>query len=309
MATATMTTASPPAAASTPFDGEIAHLRHIPRKNYGRWIAAVLILLAFAWVVKAFAEGNIEWRVVGEYFTAKAIMTGLVNTIIMTAGAMFLGITLGVIFAIMYMSPNPVLKTVALFYIWFFRGTPLILQLLIWFNLALVFPTMGIPGLFEARTVDVMTPFVATLLGLGMNQGAYTAEVVRGGILSVDVGQTEAAKSIGMTRLTTLRRIVLPQAMRVIIPPVGNEFISMVKLTSIASVIQFSEILRNAQTIYYANARVIELLIVAAAWYLAVVTVLQTGQYFLEKHFSKGRGGETTKKKKTVRVEAPGHGG
>ena len=122
--------------------------------------------------------------------------------------------------------------------------------------------------MFEARTVDLITPFVATLLGLGINQGAYTAEVVRGGILSVDVGQTEAAKAIGMTGLTTLRRIVLPQAMRVIIPPVGNEVISMVKLTSVASVIQYSEILRNAQTIYYANARVMELLIVAAIWYL-----------------------------------------
>jgi polar amino acid transport system permease protein len=134
----------------------------------------------------------------------------------------------------------------------------------------------------------VITPFMATLLGLGINQGAYTAEVVRGGILSVDVGQTEAAKAIGMGRLTTLRRIVLPQAMRVIIPPIGNEVISMVKLTSVASVIQFSEILRNAQTIYYANARVIELLIVAAGWYLIVVTLLSIGQYFLELHFAKG---------------------
>ncbi|MFJ5370767.1 amino acid ABC transporter permease, partial [Bosea sp. CER48] len=173
---------------------------------------------------------------------------------------------------------------------------PLLLQLLIWFNLALVFPTIGIPGVFAWRTIDIIGPFMATLLGLGMNQGAYTAEVVRGGILSVDQGQTEAAKAIGMTRLTTLRRIVLPQAMRVIIPPVGNEVISMVKLTSVASVIQYAEILRNAQTIYYANARVIELLIVAAGWYLLVVTLLQIGQYFLERHFSKGRGGRRTKR-------------
>lgn len=149
---------------------------------------------------------------------------------------------------------------------------------------------IGIPGLFEGRTVDLITPFVATLLGLGINQGAYTAEVVRGGILSVDLGQTEAAKAIGMTRLVALRRIVLPQAMRVIIPPVGNEVISMVKLTSVASVIQYAEMLRNAQTIYYANARVIELLIVAAIWYLVVVTLLSIGQHFLERHFARGRG-------------------
>jgi polar amino acid transport system permease protein len=269
---------------------DIAGLRIVPRKFYGRWVAAILILAVFAWIIKAFAEGQIAWNVVAQFFTAPAILNGLVNTVIMTACAMALGITLGVVFAVMYMSPNPVLRSSALFYIWFFRGTPLLLQLLLWFNLALVFPKLGIPGLFEMRTVDVMTPFVATLLGLGMNQGAYTAEVIRSGILSVDTGQTEAAKSIGMTRLTVLRRIVLPQAMRVIIPPVGNEFISMVKLTSIASVIQYSEILRNAQTIYYANARVIELLIVAAAWYLMVVTLLQIGQFFLERHFSKGRG-------------------
>jgi polar amino acid transport system permease protein len=269
---------------------DVAGLRIVPRRYHGRWLAALLILLVFAWIVKAFAEGQIAWHVVAQFFTAPAILAGFVNTVIMTACAMALGIALGVIFAIMYMSPNPVLRGSALFYIWFFRGTPLLLQLLLWFNLALVFPKLGIAGIFEMRTVDVMTPFVATLLGLGMNQGAYTAEVIRSGILSVDAGQTEAAKSIGMTRLTVLRRIILPQAMRVIIPPVGNEFISMVKLTSIASVIQYSEILRNAQTIYYANARVIELLIVAAAWYLMVVTLLQIGQYFLERHFSKGRG-------------------
>ncbi len=270
--------------------GDITGLRIVPRRFYGRWVAAVIIMAVFAWIVKAFAEGQIAWNVVAQFFTAPAILNGLVNTVIMTACAMALGITLGVIFAVMYMSPNPVLRGSALFYIWFFRGTPLLLQLLLWFNLALVFPKLGIPGVYEMRTVDVMTPFVATLLGLGMNQGAYTAEVIRSGILSVDTGQTEAAKSIGMTRLTALRRIVLPQAMRVIIPPVGNEFISMVKLTSIASVIQYSEILRNAQTIYYANARVIELLIVAAAWYLMVVTLLQIGQYFLERRFARGRG-------------------
>jgi polar amino acid transport system permease protein len=268
----------------------VAHLRHVRRPHYGRWLAAGLILVAFAAVVKAFVEGQIAWNVVAQFLTAPAILSGLGNTILMTICAMALGIVLGVLFAIMVMSPNPVLRSVSVFYIWFFRGTPLLLQLLLWFNLALVLPRLGIPGLFWVRTVDVMTPFVATLLGLGINQGAYTAEVVRGGILSVDRGQSEAAKTIGMTRLVTLRRIVLPQAMRVILPPIGNEVISMVKLTSIASVIQYAEILRNAQTIYFANARVIELLIVAAFWYLAAVTVLSVGQYFVEKHFSRGSG-------------------
>jgi polar amino acid transport system permease protein len=268
----------------------IARLKREPRRHYGRWIASALILLALAAVVKAFAEGQIDWPVVAQFFTAPAIIAGLFNTIVMTVCAMAFGLILGVLFAIMIMSPNPVLKYVAIFYIWFFRGTPLLLQLLLWFNLALIFPTLGIPGLFEMRMVDFMTPFMATLLGLGINQGAYTAEVIRGGILSVDNGQVEAAKVIGMTRLVMLRRIILPQAMRVIIPPVGNEVISMVKLTSVASVIQYAEILRNAQTIYYANNRVMELLIVAAIWYLAVVTVLSIGQHFLEKHFSRSLG-------------------
>ncbi|WP_420102594.1 amino acid ABC transporter permease [Bosea sp. (in: a-proteobacteria)] len=281
----------------------IARLRIVPQRFYGRWAATVLILAVLVWLGLAFAKGDIAWPVVAQFFTAPAILSGLVNTLIMTVCAMTLGIVLGVVFAIMYMSPNPVLRGVALFYIWFFRGTPLLLQLLIWFNLALIFPTIGIPGVMSWRTIDLIGPFMATLLGLGMNQGAYTAEVVRGGILSVDTGQTEAAKAIGMTRLTTLRRIVLPQAMRVIIPPVGNEVISMVKLTSVASVIQYAEILRNAQTIYYANARVIELLIVAAGWYLLVVTVLQIGQYFLERHFSKGRGTRRANKRAAAQEE------
>jgi polar amino acid transport system permease protein len=280
------------AARATPdqFD-DIRSLTLVKPRHYGRWLTAAAILIILALIVKAFAEGQIAWHIVGRFLTVPAILYGLVNTIIMTFAAMALGITLGVLFAIMYMSPNPVLKSVAVFYIWFFRGTPLILQLLIWFNLALVFPRIGIPDVWSIRMVDVMTPWVATLLGLGINQGAYTAEVVRGGILSVDTGQTEAAQAIGMTRLTALRRIVLPQAMRVIIPPVGNEVVSMVKLTSIASVINFSEILRNAQTIYYANNYVIELLFVAAIWYLAVVTVLSIGQHFLERYFARGQKG------------------
>jgi len=274
---------------AAPFDTRTEGLRIVRRPRWGRHATAAILLSLLAWIAWSFAHGQIDWPTVGKFFAAPAILRGLVNTIVMAFWAMVVGIVLGTAFAVMYLSPNRVMQGTALFYIWFFRGTPLLLQLLLWFNLALVFPTIGIPGLVEFRTVDLVTPFVATLLGLGMNQGAYTAEVVRAGILSVDQGQIEAAQSIGMTRLKALRRIVLPQAMRVIIPPVGNEAISMVKLTSVASVIQYAEILRNAQTIYYANARTIELLIVAAIWYLAVVTVLQIGQYFLERHFSRGR--------------------
>ena len=271
-------------------DTGIAGLRHVPRRYWGRYVAAALILAFLAFLADAFAHGKIEWSFVGRFLTVPAILRGIGNTIIMSILAMALGIVLGVLVAIMRMSTNPVMRVVSLGYVWLFRGTPAILQLLLWFNLALVFPTVGIPGFFEARTVDVMTPFVAALLGLGINQGAYTAEVVRAGLLSVDTGQYEAAKAIGMDRLKALRRIILPQAMRVIIPPVGNEFISMVKLTSLASVIQYDEVLHNAENIYYANNRVIELLIVAGIWYLAVVAILSLGQGRIEARFARGAG-------------------
>jgi polar amino acid transport system permease protein len=256
--------------------------------HWRRWLAAAAIVVVLAAIGRAFAGGQIEWSYVGRFLTAKVILDGIVNTMVMAVLAMALGIVLGVIVAIMRLSPNPVLQSVASGYTWLFRGTPLILQLLLWFNLALVFPTIGIPGLWSVRAVDIMTPFLAALLGLGINQGAYTSEVMRAGMLSVDAGQYEAAQAIGMGRLRALRRIILPQAMRVVIPPLGNEFIGMVKATSLASVIQYPEVLHNAENIYYANSRVIELLIVAGFWYLLVVSVLTPLQMLLERRFARG---------------------
>ena len=263
----------------------------VRRIHWGRWAAVAVILLVLASLARAFAVGQIEWHVVGQFLTAPTILSGLFNTVVMAVAAMAFGIMLGVVAAVMRMSSNPVLQGVALGYAWLFRGTPIILQLLLWFNLALIFPTIGLPGIGWVRTVDVMTPAFAALLGLAINQGAYTSEVFRAGMLSVDTGQYEAAKAIGMTRLRALRRVVFPQAMRVVIPPLGNEFIGMVKLTSLASVIQFTEILHSAQNIYYANAHVIELLIVAALWYLLVVSILTPLQMLLERRFSRGTAG------------------
>jgi polar amino acid transport system permease protein len=258
------------------------------RPHWMRWFTAVVILAVLAAIGRAFAKGQIEWSYVGRFLTAPSILEGIVNTMMMAVLAMALGIVLGVIVAIMRLSPNPVLKSVAAGYTWLFRGTPLILQLLLWFNLALVFPTIGIPGLWSARAVDVMTPFLSALLGLGINQGAYTSEVMRAGMLSVDTGQYEAALAIGMGRLKALRRIILPQAMRVVTPPLSNEFIGMVKATSLASVIQYPEVLHNAENIYYANSRVIELLIVAGFWYLLAVSILTPLQMLLERRFARG---------------------
>jgi polar amino acid transport system permease protein len=267
---------------------DISALTVARQPHWQRWLAAAAIVVVLAAIGRAFANGQIEWAYVSRFLTAKVILEGIVNTMVMAVLAMALGIFLGVVIAIMRLSPNPVLKSVAAGYTWLFRGTPLILQLLLWFNLALVFPTIGIPGLWSARAVDVMTPFLSALLGLGINQGAYTSEVVRAGMLSVDVGQYEAAMAIGMGRLHALRRIILPQAMRVVIPPLGNEFIGMVKATSLASVIQYPEVLHNAENIYYANSRVIELLIVAGLWYLLVVSILTPLQMLLERRFARG---------------------
>ncbi len=267
---------------------QISHLQIQARKHTGRKITAAVTLAIVAFIIHAFINGQVEWDVVGDFLFAPTIMDGLANTIIMTFAAMFVGLVLGVVIAIMRISGNPVLVSIATGYVWIFRGAPALLQLLLWFNLALIFPTIGLPGVFEVRTVDIMTPFVATMLGLGIQQGAYTSEVVRGGLLAVDIGQYEAAKTLGMTQMKMLRRIVLPQAMRVMVPPIGNEVIGMVKLTSLASVIQFSEILHNAQIIYFANTRVLELLMVASFWYLAVVTVLSIGQHYIERYFARG---------------------
>jgi polar amino acid transport system permease protein len=258
------------------------------RAHWGRWVSVAFILAVLVLLLRAFANGQIEWAYVGRFLTVPVIVNGIINTVVMAVLAMGVGIGLGLVVAVMRLSPNPVLKSVALGYVWLFRGTPLILQLLLWFNLALVFPTIGITGLWSGRAVDVMTPFLSALLGLGINQGAYTSEVMRAGMQSVDAGQYEAAAAIGMGRLKALRRIVMPQAMRVVIPPLGNEFIGLVKATSLASVIQYPELLHSAENIYYANSRVIELLIVAGLWYLLVVSVLTPLQMLLERRFARG---------------------
>lgn len=265
----------------------MAGVRRVSLSHPGRWLSAGVCLLILLAVTRAFANGQIEWAYVGQFLTAKAILIGFANTLLMTVLAMALGIVLGLIAALMRLSANPVANVVSGGYIWFFRGTPIYLQLLLWFNLALIFPTVGIPGLWEARMVDVMTPFWAALLGLGVCQGAYTAEVIRAGILSVDSGQVEAARAIGMRGPQVMRHIVLPQTLRIITPPIGNEVIGMLKHTSIAAVISYNEVMHTASMIYFVNNRVIEMLIVCSIYYLATVTILSLLQTVLERRLGR----------------------
>ncbi|WP_338669032.1 amino acid ABC transporter permease [Pseudodesulfovibrio methanolicus] len=259
----------------------------IPLRHYGRWVSGAVLVALLCLIINAFIVGQIDWPVVGKFFFSPALMRGLGNTILITVCSMAVGLILGVVFAVMRLSKNPVTRWFSGLYIWLFRGTPVYLQLLIWFNLALIFPVVNL-GFAEYRMVDVMTPFVAALFGLGLNEGAYMTEIVRSGILSVDKGQVDAATTLGMTRLTAMRRIVLPQAMRVIVPPVGNEFIGLLKTSSMASAIAFTELLHRAQLIYFVNAKVMELLIVATGWYLIVVTLLSFCQVGIERRFNRG---------------------
>lgn len=260
----------------------------VPLRHTGRWAMAALILVLLALLAQAFLAADIDYAVVIKYLTFAGILEGVRDTLVLLLTSMALGLVLGVLTAVMRQSPNPVLRSVGGGYVWLFRGTPLLVQLLIWFNLSIIFETFTIPGLVSIPMNSLMTPFVAALLGLGINEGAYISEIVRGGILSVDHGQREAASAIGMSRAKTMRRIVLPQALRVIVPPLGNEFIACLKFTSLAYTISYSELLHSANKIYTANFKVIELLFTVAIWYIALTTVFSILQQFLEDRLNRG---------------------
>ncbi|MFD1650549.1 amino acid ABC transporter permease, partial [Pseudonocardia alaniniphila] len=265
-----------------------------PVRHPGRWLAvAVLAVLAAMLVNTILTNPGFRWPVVGEYLFSPPVLNGLSNTLVLTVLSMAIGIVGGIGLAIMRLSPNPVLSSVSAVYIWLFRGTPLIAQLLFWNFLAALYPRLALgvpfgPEFISFDTNQLINQFAACLLGLGLNEAAYMAEIVRGGLQSVDNGQSEAAGALGMSRAQTLRRIVLPQAMRVIIPPTGNETISMLKTTSLVVVIGYFELLTSVQRIYSTNFQTIPLLIVAAAWYLALTSVLSIGQGFIERHYGRG---------------------
>jgi polar amino acid transport system permease protein len=263
-------------------------IRAIPVKHYGRWIGAAAVAVVLALLVMAFARGKIDWAVVGEVIDDGTFVRGAWETLKITVYAMVIGVVLGMVLAVMRMSGNPVLSGVAWLYIWFFRGTPVLVQIFLWFNLSIVFEYVDLGPLYRDEMNDVMTYFLAALLGLGLNEAAYMAEISRAGIQSVDQGQTEAAQALGMRGGRTMRRIVLPQAMRVIIPPTGNEFINMLKTSSLAYAIGFSELFLAGREFGSRTTAVTEALIAVTLWYLALTTLFSVGQYYLERHFSKG---------------------
>jgi polar amino acid transport system permease protein len=277
-------------------------LEVVPVRHVGRWVGAFFVALGLAMLVHTLvfskAQGGkssrFGWAIVFQYFTTRQVLDGLLVTLELTVLAMAIGIVLGMIIAIMRLSHNRLVSGTAWSYTWFFRGTPVYVQLLFWFNISALYHTVtiGVPFLpvtfLHLDLVAFFTPFHTAMVGLGLNEAAYMSEIARSGLISVDEGQIEAATSLGMTRSQTLRLVILPQAMRVIIPPTGNEVISMLKTTSLAIAVALTELLQSVTLIYSANYEIMPLLIVASLWYLIVTTLLSIGQYYVERHYAKG---------------------
>ena len=267
----------------------------VPVRHPWRIVSGALVVLLLGLLGYRLATlDTIDYGSITKYLFQGSITQGVVTTVELALLSQALGIGLGTLLATMRLSPNRVLSAVSWGYIWFFRGTPLVVQILFWFNavpqivgshLTLGY---GPVSLFTGRTTDLLTVFVAATLALALNEAAYMAEIVRAGILSVDTGQTEAAQALGMMPGLILRRVVLPQAMRVVIPPTGNEFISMLKNTSLIVVIGQVELLGRAEGISSQSGEVFELLVMASLWYLALTSVAYVGQYYLERRFARG---------------------
>lgn len=268
--------------------------RIVPRRHVGRWLAAAGALLLFLMVLNSVVRNDaFQWEVVGRYFTTSAVLDGLLLTLWLTSVVMVLGFLFGTLLAVMRLSANPVLRTLSWGYVWIFRSTPLLVQLLFWFNIGALYPTLGVgipfgPQFVTVKTVNLLGPTLTAVIGLTLHETAYAAEVVRGGILSVDAGQTEAAQALGLGRWRTLRRIVVPQAMRSIVPTAGNMLIGTLKGTSIVSVLAVHDLLFSVQLIYNRTYQVIPLLMVATFWYVAVTSVLGAGQYYVERYYARG---------------------
>jgi polar amino acid transport system permease protein len=266
----------------------------VPVRHPGRWAASVVLAVLLAMAVHSLvANPRFQWHVVGQYLFSEQVLRGLWTTLYLTAIAMVIGVVLGVVLAIMRMSPNPLVAGSGWLYISVFRGTPVLVQLIFWNFIAAIYPRLSLgvpfgPEFVSGNANDLVKPITAAILGLGLNEAAYMAEIVRAGILSVDPGQHEAATALGMNRMLAMRRIILPQAMRIIIPPTGNETISMLKTSSLVSVIAITDLLYSVQIVYSRTYQTIPLLIVASLWYLAATSVLTVGQFYLERWVGRG---------------------
>ncbi|WP_424920858.1 amino acid ABC transporter permease [Streptomyces sp. wa13] len=267
--------------------GEAAAPRIVPVRRTGQWATAVVVLILLAGALVSVVRNDaFQWDVVGAYLTTDSVLRGLGLTLWLTGLVMVLGFALGTLLAVLRLSGNRVLQAVSWGYIWLFRSTPILVQLLFWFNIGALYPQI-----LGVSTVNLLGPVTVAVIGLTLHEAAYAAEVVRGGILSVERGQLEAAQSLGLGPWRRLRRIVLPQAMRSIVPPAGNMLIGTLKGTSIVSIIAVQDLLYSVQLVYHRTYEVIPLLLVATLWYVAVTSLLSIGQYYVERHYARGTAG------------------
>ncbi|MEU8705815.1 amino acid ABC transporter permease [Streptomyces sp. NPDC048565] len=261
--------------------------RIVPVRRTGQWAAAVVVLLLLAGALVSVVRNDaFQWDVVGAYLTTDSVLRGLGLTLWLTGLVMVLGFALGTLLAVFRLSSNRVLQAVSWGYVWLFRSTPILVQLLFWFNIGALYPQI-----LGVNTVNLLSPIAVAVIGLTLHEAAYAAEVVRGGILSVERGQLEAAQSLGLGPWRRLRRIVLPQAMRSIVPPAGNMLIGTLKGTSIVSIIAVQDLLYSAQLVYHRTYEVIPLLLVATLWYVVITSLLSIGQHYVERHYARGTAG------------------
>lgn len=285
---------APVDAADPPRGRDETTLKVVPARHPARWAATAVALVLLAMAANALITNPAwDWHFVGQYLFYETILRAVGVTLRLTVLGIVLGFLLGTVIALMRLSASPLLQAVAWGYVWLFRSVPLILQLLFWFNLALLYDRISFgvpfgPSFVSVDTMELIGPMTAATLGLALHQAAYSAEIVRSGFLSVDQGQLEAAAALGIPRGRQIRRILLPQAMRAIIPNAGNEVIGMVKGTSVVYIMAIPELFYQVQVIYARNGRVIALLLVATIWYLLLTTVLSIVQYYVERHYARG---------------------
>lgn len=278
-----------------PADSELLAAKLVPLRRPGQWLSAGALLVLFAMLVHTLvANPRFQWDIVGRYFLRGSIVHGLELTLWLTAAVMASGYVLGVGIAAMRLSHNPVLRSLSFGYVWLVRSVPPLVQLLFWYELASLYPRLSVgvpfgPDFAEVRTAHLFNGILAAYIGLTLDVAAFAGEIVRGGILSVDPGQTEAAKALGLSDARIFRRIVLPQAMPAIVPASGNLLIGMLKATSIVSVIAVQDLLYSTQLIYNQNFLIMPLLLVATLWYIVLTTLLSIGQFYVERHYARGR--------------------
>jgi polar amino acid transport system permease protein len=271
--------------------------RLIGPRRPARWLATVIVVVAFGGIVWSIAKNpNLKWHIIGQYLFAAVVLHGVLVTLYLTVASVVIGFLGGAVLAIMRLSPSPALRWIANVYVVVFRGIPTLVQIIFWGYLGAFYShiLLGVPfthiTFLDLDTNATVGATTAAILALGLNEIAYASEIFRGGILGVDRQQTEAAYSLGMKPLHTLRRIVIPQAMRSVIPPLGNEVISVLKITALVSVISGSDLMTEVQNIYSQNYQVIPLLAVASIWYLAVTAALTIPQRWLERYYGRGAG-------------------